>query len=82
MYWKYSSGTRHALQLPHSRKRRWEMDIVVSVRTNHCIVTPVERVTGATIIGWLRCRKVVDVNPNVIEMTQENRQVVSHDHGR
>ena len=51
------------------------MDIVVGVRTNHCIVTLVERVTGATMIGRLRCRKVADVNRRVIEMVQAYRQL-------
>jgi transposase, IS30 family len=34
------------------------------------VVTLVERVTGATIIGRLRCRKVADVNKRVIELIQ------------
>lgn len=73
-------GKRHISERPadvDARKQigHWEMDIVVGVRTNHCIVTLVERVTGATMIGRLRCRKVVDVNRRVIEMIQENSQL-------
>ena len=51
------------------------MDIVVGVQTNHCIVTLVERVTGATMIGLLRTRQVVDVNRRVMAMIRENRHL-------
>jgi len=74
------AGKRHISERPAAVDARseighWEMDIVVGVRTNHCIVTLVERVTGATMIGRLRCRKVVDVNRRVIDMIQEHRQL-------
>ena len=73
-------GKRHISERPAAVERRkqighWEMDIVVGVRTNHCIVTLVERVTGATMIGRLRSRKVVDVNRRVIAMIQQNPQL-------
>lgn len=72
------SGKRHISERPTVVDARteighWEMDIVVGVRTNHCIVTLVERVTGATMIGRLRCRKAADVNRRVIEMIQAHR---------
>jgi IS30 family transposase len=50
------------------------MDIVVGVG-NHCVVTLVERVTGATMIGRLRCRKVADVNRRVIELIEAHPQL-------
>ena len=73
-------GKRHISERPAAVDSRteighWEMDIVVGVRTNHCIVTLVERVTGATMIGRLRCRKVADVNRRVIELIQAYRQL-------
>ena len=73
-------GKPHISERPAAVEKRkqighWEMDIVVGVKTNHCIVTLVERVTGATMIGRLRTRRVVDVNRRVIEMIQENRHL-------
>lgn len=53
----------------------WEMDIVVGAGSNHCVVTLVERVTGATMIGRLRCRKVADVNRRVIELIEAHPQL-------
>ena len=74
------AGKRHIAERPSAVDLRtefghWEMDIVVGVRTNHCIVTLVERVTGATMIGRLRCRKVADVNRRVIEMIKAHREL-------
>ena len=68
-------GKRHISERPaavESRKElgHWEMDIVVGARSNHCVVTLVERVTGVTIIGRLRCRKVIAVNKRVIALIQ------------
>jgi|SRR6266550_1322535 len=67
------AGKPHISQRPAAAESRseighWEMDIVVGAGSNHCIVTLVERVTGATMIGRLRCRKVADVNRRVIEL--------------
>lgn len=74
------AGKRHISERPtvvesRSEIGHWEMDLVVGIRTNHCIVTLVERVTGATMIGRLRCRKVADVNRRVIDMIQAHRQL-------
>lgn len=67
------AGKPHISERPAAAESRseighWEMDIVVGTGSNHCVVTLVERVTGATMIGRLRCRKVVDVNRRVIEL--------------
>jgi IS30 family transposase len=48
----------------------WEMDIVIGAPDQHCIVTLVERVTGATLIGKLRYRRAADVNKRVIELIE------------
>ena len=68
-------GKRHISERPSTVEARqelghWEMDLVVGKGSNHCVVTLVERVTGATIIGRLRCRKMADVNRRVIELIQ------------
>lgn len=74
------AGKPHISERPPSVEERrevghWEMDIVVGAGSNHCIVTLVERVTGATIIGRLRTRRVVDVNRRVIELINDQPQL-------
>jgi IS30 family transposase len=74
------AGKPHISERPAGATSRteaghWEMDIVVGTGSNHCIVTLVERVTGVTLIGRLRCRKVVDVNRRVIELIQSHPQL-------
>ena len=69
------AGKPHISERPAVAESRteighWEMDIVVGTGSNHCVVTLVERVTGATMIGRLRCRKVIDVNRRVIELIE------------
>ena len=68
-------GKRHISERPAAVDSRseighWEMDVVVGAGDNHCVVTLVERVTGATLIGKLRCRKVAVLNRRVIELIQ------------
>src|SRR5688500_16701335 len=67
------AGKRHISERPPEVDSRveighWEMDVVVGVADQHCIVTLVERVTGATLIGKLRCRKAAAVNRRVIDL--------------
>lgn len=74
------AGKRHISERPAAVELRseighWEMDLVVGAGSNHCIVTLVERVTGATIIGRLRCRKAAHVNRRVIEMIEAHREL-------
>ncbi len=74
------AGKPHISERPAAASSRaeighWEMDIVVGAGSNHCIVTLVERVTGATMIGRLRCRKVADVNRRVIELIEAHPQL-------
>lgn len=74
------AGKRHISERPAAVDARteighWEMDVVVGVKTQHCIVTLVERVTGATMIGRLRCRRVPEVNRRVIEVIQAHREL-------
>ena len=69
------SGKRHISTRPPAVDARtqighWEMDVVVGASDQHCIVTLVERVTGATLIGKLRRRRAAAVNKRVIELIQ------------
>jgi IS30 family transposase len=67
------AGKRHISERPPEVESRveighWEMDVVVGVSDQHCIVTLVERATGATLIGKLRCRKAAAVNKRAIDL--------------
>lgn len=69
------AGKRHISERPAAAETRseighWEMDVVIGAGNQHCIVTLVERKTGASLIGKLRCRKVIALNPRVIELIQ------------
>ena len=46
------------------------MDVVIGAGNQHCAVTLVERMTGATLIGKLPCRRVVALNARVIELIE------------
>ena len=45
----------------------WEIDTVIGTGDNHCIVSLVERSTGAVLVGKLRRRNVVALNARLIE---------------
>jgi len=67
------AGKRHITERPReaeSRKKigHWEMDLIVGAPDQHCMVTLVERATGVTLIGKLRCRKAAAVNKRVIDV--------------
>ena len=67
------AGKRHISEQPGEVELRveighWEMDLVVGGPDQHCIVTLVERATGTTLIGKLRCRKAAAVNKRVIDL--------------
>lgn len=67
------AGKRHISERPAAVELRveighWEMDLVVGGPDQHCIVTLVERATGTTLIGKLRCRKAAAVNKRVIDL--------------
>lgn len=67
------AGKRHITERPPEVESRntighWEMDLVVGAPDQHCIVTLVERATGVTLIGKLRCRKAATVNKRVIDL--------------
>jgi transposase, IS30 family len=67
------AGKRHISERPREVESRveighWEMDVVVGVPDQQCMVTLVERVTGVTLIGKLRCRQAAAVNKRVIDL--------------
>lgn len=73
-------GKRHISERPAAAEGRteighWEMDVVVGAADQHCIVTLVERVTGATLIGKLRRRKANAINNRVIELIQAHPEL-------
>jgi IS30 family transposase len=68
------TGKRHISERPQAVETRqeighWEMDTVQGIG-NHCIVTLVERSTGATLIGKLHRRNVAALNKRVIDIIQ------------
>ena len=68
-------GKRHISERPAAAETRseighWEMDVVIGAGNNHCIVTLVERMTGATLIGKLPCRTMKALNKRVIELIE------------
>jgi transposase, IS30 family len=68
-------GKRPISERPAAAENRseighWEMDVVIGAGNNHCIVTLVERMTGATLIGKLSCRKMAALNKRVIELIE------------
>ena len=67
------AGKRHISERPPAVESRleighWEMDLIVGGADQHCMVTLVERVTGASLIGKLRCRQAATVNRRVIDL--------------
>lgn len=46
----------------------WEIDTVLGKGDNHCILTLVERATGAVLIGKLHRRNVAALNARLIEL--------------
>ena len=71
------AGKRHISERPKEIETRvevghWEMDLVVGAPDQHCIVTLVERATGVTLIGKLRCRKAATVNKRVIDLLRSH----------
>jgi Transposase and inactivated derivatives, IS30 family len=68
-------GKRHISERPaviesRSEIGHWEIDTVIGAGNQHCVVTLVERVTGATLIGKLHHRRVAALNQRVIELIQ------------
>ena len=67
------TGKRPLLARPASVERRqavghWEIDTVMGVGNEHCIVTLVERATGYVLIGKLRARTMGDAARRTIQL--------------
>lgn len=65
-------GKRHISERPPIVETRteighWEMDTVIGAADHHCVVSLVERKSGAVLIGKLRRRNVTALNERVIE---------------
>jgi len=68
-------GKRHISERPAIIEQRteighWETDTVLGTGDTHCILSMVERATGAVLIGKLPRRNVAALNPRLIELIQ------------
>lgn len=66
-------GKRHISERPTAVEKRkqighWEMDTVLGSGDQHCVVSLVERVSGAVFIGKLRRRTAAALNARLIEL--------------
>ena len=62
------TSTLRLPQISRCSELPWEMDTVIGAADNHCVVSLVERVSGAVLIGKLRRRNVAALNERVIEL--------------
>jgi transposase, IS30 family len=66
-------GKRHISERPEQIEQRkeighWEMDTVLGTGDQHCVVSLVERATGALLLGKVPSRKATDVTAKLIEL--------------
>jgi IS30 family transposase len=81
-YGRYDSrgrlaGKRHVSERPAAVERRqvlghWEIDTVMGVGNDHCIVTLVERATGYVLIGKLRSRNAGELTRRTIVLIRRS----------
>lgn len=67
------SGKRHISQRPPIVETRaevghWEMDTIIGSGDQHCLLSLVERATGAVLLGKLHRRNVAALNARLIEL--------------
>ncbi len=66
-------GKRHITDRPPEVEQRneighWEMDTVLGTGDQHCVISLVERATGALLVGKVRSRKAANVTAKLIEL--------------
>ncbi len=66
-------GKRHISERPaivetRSEVGHWEMDTIIGTSDQHCLLSLVERVTGATLLGKLTRRNMTVLNARLIEL--------------
>jgi IS30 family transposase len=71
------AGKRHISERPMSVEHRqavghWEIDTVMGVGNDHCIVTLVERATGYVLIGKLRSRNMGELARRTIQLVRRH----------
>ncbi len=81
-YGRYDSrgrlaGKRHISERPAAVERRrgighWEIDTVMGVGNDHCIVTLVERATGYLLIGKLTSRTMEELARRTIQLVRQH----------
>lgn len=67
------SGKRHISERPaliesRSEIGHWEMDTIIGTGDQHCLLSLVERSTGAVLLGKLRRRNVAALNARLLEL--------------
>jgi IS30 family transposase len=83
------SGKRHISERPAIVERRravghWEIDTVMGVGNEHCVVTLVERATGYALIGKLASRRAQDLVRRTIQLVRrhpEKFETITADNG-
>jgi IS30 family transposase len=73
-------GKRHISERPRAVELRreighWEMDTVLGKGDQHCVVSLVERVSGAVLIGKLRRRTAAALNRRLIELIEAHPEI-------
>jgi transposase, IS30 family len=73
-------GKRHISERPAAVERRrqlghWEMDTVLGRGDQHCVLSLVERVSGAVLIGKLHRRTTAALNRRLIELIEAHRPI-------
>ena len=68
-------GKRHISERPIAIEQRteighWETDTIIGTGDNHCLLSMVERATGAVLLGKLQRRNVDALNARMIELIQ------------
>jgi IS30 family transposase len=71
------AGKRHISERPGSIERRqvvghWEIDTVMGVGNDHCVVTLVERATGYVLIGKLRSRNMEELARRTVRLVRKH----------
>jgi IS30 family transposase len=93
-YGRYDSrgrlaGKRHISERPAAVESRqaighWEIDTVMGVGNDHCVVTLVERATGYVLIGKLAARRAEDLVRRAIQLVRrypEKFKTITADNG-
>ena len=70
-------GKRHISERPDDAEHRrsvghWEIDTVMGVGNDHCVVTLVERATGYLLVGKIKARTMADAAKRTISLVRKH----------